>query len=213
MLTLIYALIGGLIYRLRGGWFSNLNRALAARLEAAGNTGRLYKLASWGSRQRTQTMRLIWAIPTAALFGSTLDLSPIVVLELVVSTFAGLALLGHGAHMVHDAKEFIEKSAKKTELLTEWWLPAIFGGIPDSTWPHWRVDLYNQIGMSWIGLVRNTITAAPIFIAGEPIAAAIYAASGLMHGPLYWLGYRINGKGETSEVVVGAASYALIVNL
>ena len=158
-------------------------------------------------------MRLIWSVPTAGLFAWTLGLSWLVTLELVVSTFAGLALLGHGAHMVHDAKEFIEKSTKKTELLTEWWLPAIFGGIPDSTWPHWRVSLYNQIGMSSIGLVRNIITAAPLAFAGEPIAAAIYAASGLMHGPAYWLGYRINGKGETSEVVVGAASWALIVNL
>lgn len=213
MLTLIAALIGGAINRLRGGWFSNINRRIAARLEASGNTGRLYKLTSWLSRQRTQIMRLLWSIPTAGLFAWVLGLSWLVTLELVVSTFAGLALLGHGAHMVHDAKEFIEKSAKKTELLTEWWLPAAFGGIPDSTWPHWRVSLYNQIGMSWIGLVRNIITAAPLFVAGHETAALIYSASGLCHGPLYWLGYRINGKGETSEVVVGAASWALIVNL
>lgn len=196
--TLIAAVVGGILYRLRGGWFSNISRAVGWE---------------WGGKQRTQTMRLIWSVPTAALFALTLGLSWIVALELVVSTFAGLALLGHGAHMIFDAREFIEKSKNKTEILTGFWLPAAFGGIPDSTWPHWRVTAYNLAGMSSIGLVRNIITAAPLAFAGEPIAAAIYAASGLLHGPLYWLGFRVNGKGETSEVIVGAASWALIVNL
>lgn len=197
ILTIAAAAIGGALYRLRGGWFSNLSRRYGWE---------------WGGKQRTQTMRALWSIPTACLFAWTLGLSWIVALELVVSTFAGLALLGHGAHMVFDSKMFVDHSKGKTELLTGFWLPAAFGGIPDSTWRHSRVTAYNLIGMSTIGLARNIITAAPLAFAGEPIAAAIYAASGLVHGPLYWLGYRINGKGETSEVIVGAASWALIVN-
>ena len=198
ILTIASAAIGGALYRLRGGWFSNLSRRYGWE---------------WGGKQRTQTMRAIWSIPTAGLFAWTLGLSWLVALELVVSTFAGLALLGHGAHMVFDAQKFVDHSKGKTELLTGFWLPAVFGGIPDSTWHHSRVTAYNLIGMSTIGLARNIVTAAPLAFAGEPIAAATYAASGLMHGPLYWLGYRINGKGETSEVFVGAASWALIINL
>lgn len=205
--------LGGAVYRLRGGWFSNINRRTAARLEAAGNTGWLYQVTSWLSRQRTQIMRLIWAAPTAAVFSYALDTSLIITLALVVSTFAGLAVLGHGAHMVHDAAEFIEKSKNKTELITQFWLPEAFGGIPDPTWPHWKVSAYNIIGMSWIGLVRNIITAAPLFFSGHVIAGGMYAASGLLHGACYWLGYRINGKGETAEVVVGAVSWAIIINL
>lgn len=211
--TILAAIIGGILNRLRGGAFSNINRAIAARLEAAGNTGRLYKLTSWLSRQRTQIMRLIWSIPTAALFAWTLGLSWLVTLELAVSTFVGLAALGHGAHMVFDSRHFIENSKGKTELLTGFWLPAVFGGIPDSTWSHSRVTAYNLVGMSTTGLARDIITAAPLAFAGEPIAAAIYAASGLMHGPFYWLGWRIRGTQDTGEIVVGAASYALIVNL
>ncbi len=198
ILTIAAAAIGGALYRLRGGWFSNLSRRYGWE---------------WGGKQRTQTMRAIWSIPTACFFAWTLGLSWIVALELVVSTFAGLALLGHGAHMVFDSKMFVDNSKGKTELLTWFWLPTVFGGIPDSTWPHSRVTAYNLAGMSTIGLARNIITAAPLAFAGEPIAAAIYAASGILHGPFYWLGYRINGTGETSEVVVGAASWVLIINL
>ena len=199
-ITIAAAVAGGALYRLRGGWFSNLARRYGWE---------------WGGKQRTQTMRAIWSVPTACLFALTLGLSWPIALALVVSTFAGLAVLGHGAHMVFDSAYYVEQvpTKGKTEILTGFWLPALFGGIPDPTWSHARVAAYNMIGMSSIGLARNIITAAPLAFAGEPIAAAIYAASGLLHGPLYWLGWRINGTSHTSEVLVGAASYALIVNL
>ena len=184
------AIVGGVLYRLRGGWFSILS----------------------GWKQKTQLMRLIWSVPTGLLLhflaGGPLYIAPL----LVVSVFASMALYGHGAHMIFDAKQFIAFSKNKTELLTEWWVPDVFGGIPDNTWPHWKVTAYNLVGMSFIGLVRNATAAAPlVFVPAAASGAIIYALTGLLHGPLYWLGYRINGKGETSEVIVGAVTWATIV--
>lgn len=196
--TVLAALVGAALYRLRGGGFSAMSRAVGWQ---------------WGGQQRTQTMRLLWSLPTSLLWAFALNLSWLVTLELVVSTFAGLALLGHGAHMVFDSKYFVEHSKNKTELLTGFWLPHLFGGIPDSTWNHNRVAAYNIIGMSSIGLARCLITVTPLLVAGETIPAAIYAASGLLHGPLYWAGWRINGSSATSECLVGAVSWALIINL
>lgn len=207
ILTFAAAVIGGILYRLRGGWFGDLMNRLSPRLN-----GWPANATAWLGNQRTQIMRAIWCIPTAALFAWSLELSPTIGLALVASTFAGLALLGHGAHMVFDAREFLAGKGR-TELLTEFWLPAAFGGIPDATWKHSRVTTYNLAGMSSIGLARNIITAAPLAFAGEPVAAAIYAASGLLHGPLYWAGWRFNGSSHASEVFVGAASWAIIVNL
>jgi len=184
----IAAIVGGILYRLRGGWLSILT----------------------GWKQKTQLMRAIWSVPTGLLLyflaGGPWYLAPL----LIVSVFASMALYGHGAHMVFDAKQFIAFSKNKTELLTEWWLPQAFGGIPDTTWHHSRVTAYNLAGMSFIGLVRNTTAILPLSPSHE-IPCLIYALTGLLHGPLYWLGYRINGRGETSEVVVGSFTWASIV--
>ena len=189
------AVLGGILYRLRGGWFSNLSRQYGWE---------------WGSKQRTQTMRLIWALPTGLLIFLLSSPQWWVFLALPIAVFASMALWGHGAHMIFDTKQFIAFSKNKTELLTEWWLPNVFGGIPDLTWPHWKVTAYNMAGMSFIGLVRNTTAILPLSASHET-QALIYALSGLLHGPLYWAGYRINGKGETSEVLVGAFTWASIV--
>jgi hypothetical protein len=193
--SIIAAVVGGILYRLRGGWFSVLARKYGWE---------------WAGKQRTQTMRLIWALPTALLI--TLLLSapswwtfPV----LSIAVFASVALWGHGAHMIFDTQYFIDKSTQKTELLTAFWLPQAFGGIPDATWPHWKATAYNLAGMSFIGLVRNTTAILPIFPFYE-IPCLIYALTGLLHGPLYWLGWRIK-DGETSEVVVGAFTWASIV--
>lgn len=184
----IAAIVGGILYRLRGGWFSILT----------------------GWKQKTQLMRAIWSVPTGFLLyflaGGPWYLAPL----LIVSVFASMALYGHGAHMIFDAKQFIAFSKNKTELLTKWWVPNVFGGIPDTTWPHWKVTAYNLVGMSFIGLVRNGTAILPLSPSHE-LPSLIYALTGLLHGPLYWIGYRINGRGETSEVVVGAATYASIV--
>ena len=171
----IAAIVGGILYRLRGGWFSILT----------------------GWKQKTQLMRAIWSVPTGLLLyflaGGPWYVAPL----LIVSVFASMALYGHGAHMVFDAKQFVAFSKNKTELLTEWWVPNVFGGIPDTTWPHWKVTAYNLVGMSFIGLVRNGTAILPLSPSHE-IPCLIYALTGLLHGPLYWIGYRINGRGETS---------------
>lgn len=193
--TILAAIAGGILYRLRGGWFSNLARRYGWE---------------WGGQQRTQTMRALWSVPTGLLLhflaGGPWYLAPL----LIVSVFASLALYGHGAHMVFDAKQFIAFSKNKTELLTEWWVPNVFGGIPDTTWPHWKVTAYNLAGMSFIGLVRNTTAILPLSAVNE-WGALIFALTGLLHGPLYWAGYRINGTSHTSEILVGAVTWATIV--
>ena len=188
--TILAAIVGGALYRLRGGWFSQLS----------------------GWKQKTQLMRAIWSLPTGlllyALAGGPWYMAPL----LIVSVFASLALYGHGAHMVYDAKYYVENvpTKGKTEMLTEWWLPHVFGGIPDATWPHWKVTAYNLAGMSFIGLIRNTTAIAPLSAINE-WGALIFALTGLLHGPLYWAGYRINGTSHTSEVLVGAVTWASIV--
>ena len=195
--TILAAIVGGILYRLRGGWFSNLSRRYGWE---------------WGGQQRTQTMRALWSVPTGLLLfflaGGPWYLAPL----LIVSVFASLALYGHGAHMVYDAKYYVENvpTKGKTEMLTEWWLPNVFGGIPDTTWPHWKVTAFNLAGMSFIGLVRNTTAVAPLATSHHAESIA-YALTGLLHGPLYWAGYRINGTSHTSEVLVGAVTYASIV--
>ena len=202
--TILAAIIGGLLYRLRGGGFSNAMRALYA------STGS--QVALWLSKQRTQTMRALWALPTGLLLylatGGAWWMLPI----LIVSVFLSLALYGHGAHMVYDTKQFIAFSKNKTELLTEWWLPQVFGGIPDATWPDSKTALYNLAGMSFIGLARNTTAIIPVATSHE-IPALIYALTGLLHGPLYLAGWRINGTSATSEVLVGATTWFTIVLL
>ena len=195
--TILAAIVGGILYRLRGGWFSNLSRRYGWE---------------WGGQQRTQTMRAIWSVPTGLLLyflaGGPWYLAPL----LIVSVFASLALYGHGAHMVYDATHYVTRvpDKGKTEFLTEWWVPNVFGGIPDTTWPHWKVTAYNLTGMSFIGLVRNTTAVLPLFHVSAGAATA-FALSGLLHGPLYWAGYRINGTSHTSEVLVGAVTWATIV--
>lgn len=196
--SIVAAVTGALLYRLRGGLLT----------EFAGAVGWL-----WGTKQRTQLMRLLWCIPTAALFLEALDLDPLVALALVASTFVGLAALGHGAHMIYDRQRFIIWSNPKTELITRYWLPAAFGGIPDASWPTDRVDAYNMAGMSAIGLARNLITVAPLFYFGETTAAIVYAASGLLHGPLYWAGWKLKPTQDSGEYLVGALSWLLIFNL
>lgn len=196
MLTVLAAVIGGILYRLRGGWFSNLSRQFGWE---------------WGGKQRTQTMRLIWALPTGLLFPLLCgDLSWWAYPAMPIAVFASVALWGHGAHMVFDNKQFIAFSNPKTENLTEWWLPQAFGGIPELAWPAWKITAYNLAGMSFIGLVRNLTAIAPLSAVNE-WGALIYVLTGLLHGPLYWLGWKIEPTQDTGEILVGATTWAFIV--
>jgi hypothetical protein len=190
-------LVGGALYRLRGGAFSNLSRRYGWE---------------WGGKQRTQTMRLIWAIPTAAWIMFLWSQSWLVGLELIVTIFASMALLGHGAHMVYSIEDLRkghwEGGGNDLEQLT-FWLPWAFGGKPDATWDESRVLLFHMTGMSFIGLLRNTIAITPIFFV-SPVIAGIYAVTGLLHGPLYFLGYKTPWKSEASEIIVGSVTWATI---
>ena len=184
--ALLAAAIGGALYRLRGGL-----------------------LKQWINS--THACRAVWAVPTGLLLyflaGGPWYIAPL----LIVSVFASMALYGHGAHMIYDADMFIRHVKVKTELLTEWWVPNVFGGIPDTTWPHWKVTAYNLAGMSFIGLARNATAILPLSPSHE-IPALLFALTGLLHGPLYWAGWRFRGDGiQAAEVLTGAVTWASIV--
>lgn len=193
MIIVLFAAIGGLLNRLRGGLFSNLARRIGW---------------TWAGQQRTTTMRLIWAVPTGVylwwLIGAgTWWLLP----ALVVSCFAGYAMLGHGGHMVFSVDEWVKQwktNANLTEITTEFWLPALFGGRPQPGWTIARVTLFHVLGMGFIGLLRSTIFMLPLLLSGTHFyGSLVLALSGSLLGLLYWLGWSIR-DGETSEVIVGA---------
>ena len=185
-------LIGGPLYRLRGGWLKTM-------------TG----------TKSTQLSRAVWAIPTAAWIMFLWGQPWLVGAGLTVSVFLSMALLGHGAHMIYDRKDLLEghwvKKGNDLELLT-FWLPWVFGSKPDNTWETSKVFLYHMIAMSFIGLVRNTIAVIPVFFV-SPLIAAIYSVTGLLHGPLYRLGFYTPWKGYASEVIVGSVTWATIALL
>lgn len=82
--SIIAAVIGGILYRLRGGWFSNLARSIGW---------------TWAGRQRTQTMRLIWSLPSALLIVYLMSLPSWQIAALTVSFFASMALIGNGDYL------------------------------------------------------------------------------------------------------------------
>lgn len=186
ILVVALAIAGALLYRLRGGWLNDLTGFTSTHLS-----------------------RAVWAIPTAlciyAFAGGPWWLIP----ALIVSVFASMALIGHGAHMVFDSRVWLETSKNKTELLT-FWLPWVVG-TPEPTWPHDRATTFNLVGMSTIGVVRNAIAIAPMFVAGgHVLESAFYIITGAMHGPLYWAGWRARGDSATGELFVGFWTWGLI---
>lgn len=195
MLCAAAAIVGAILYRLRGGWFADLT----------------------GLVQPTQVSRVIWAGPTAALIYALAGGPWWLVLALFVSTFASQALIGHGAHMVYSRVELRKAHwighGHDVELLTRFWLPLMFSERPNESWPTWRVFLFHGLGMSVIGLVRNALAALPLFWFA-PLAASIYTATGLLHGPAYWTAWRLpRASSANGELIVGAISWAAIVIL
>jgi hypothetical protein len=77
MLTLAAAIIGALVYRLRGGWLNDL--------------------VGWG--QKTQFSRLAWAIPTACLMTYCAAAPWWMVLVLTITNWVALALFGTGQYL------------------------------------------------------------------------------------------------------------------
>lgn len=163
-LTVVGALAGGLLNRLRGGLFGEL---MAAVYSATG-----WRWARWLSQQRTQIMRAIWAIPTGALMAWQAGAPWWMAGVLAVSNFAGVAMFGNGQYLVDGP---LRRS-------------------PD-----------------WLGLARNSIAAVPV-VAFDPVMFGVYAASGAAHAALYWLGFRVARNSQAGEIIVGAASWAIIIN-
>ena len=157
MLAFAAALVGALLYRIRGGWFSNISRAVGWE---------------WGGKQRTQTMRAIWAVPTAALvtwsIGGPLWLFPV----LIASLFTAQALFGTGQYLRDVRLE-----------------------LPDL-----------------LGFYRNALAMLPAFYWAPELFAA-YAIFGALHAGLYWLGFRLGGDGNYGDVMLGAGSWVIIINL
>lgn len=89
--SIIAAVVGSILNRLRGGLFSNLMRALHS---STGST-----VALWLSQQRTQTMRLIWSLPSALLIVYLMSLPSWQIAALTVSFFASMALIGNGDYL------------------------------------------------------------------------------------------------------------------
>jgi hypothetical protein len=204
------ALLGGLLYRLRGGLF----KTLAQRADW-----------EWGGRQPTQLMRLIWAVPTGLLlfFGTTPDTEMWYrALLCIVMVFASMALLGHGAHMVFDISYWKERWAKGekinvTEIHTGFWLPYLFGGSPDSSWSNTRYIAYSFIGMGVTGILRNAITMAPFWVM-MPWFALWYTLFGTTHASCYLLGEyfpkpKDYNRVEVGEFLVGASTWLFIVDV
>lgn len=197
-MIIVYAIIGGLLNRLRGGLFSNLARRIGW---------------TWATKQRTTTMRLIWAVPTGAfIWWLTVGTTNWWLLPaLVASCFAGYAMLGHGGHMVFGVDEWLKQwrtSANVTEITTAFWLPALFGGTPQPGWSIEKVTAFHLIGMGFIGLLRSTIFMLPLLLSGTHFYGSLaLALSGSLLGLLYWLGWSMR-DGETSELVAGAFYWA-----
>lgn len=190
LLALAAAVVGGVLYRLRGGW--------------------LKTLTGIGS---TQACRALWALPTAALLAWLAGWSWLLFAAVTLSVFLSMALIGHGAHMIYGPAYWPALAGKsQAELLTGFWIKDAFGGAPQRDWPQSLTDAFNMTGMSAIGLVRNALAVAPLF-AFAPVPAALYAATGLAHGPLYWLGWQVTPDIRAAEVFVGALSWAAIVLL
>jgi hypothetical protein len=194
MSTAIFlALIGAILNRLRGGLFTHV----------AQNIG-----WTWATKQRTTTMRLIWAVPTGLLLWHLTGQNDWFWAAFIASSFAGYAMLGHGAHMVYRIDEIHEfwrtkPFALQTELTTRW-LPFAFGENPNALWSERKLWTYHMIGMSFIGLIRSAIMLSPIWWTEATFSGSLaLVLSGLLLGPLYWLGGRIQGS-QAAELLVGA---------
>jgi len=61
----------------------------------------------------------------------------------------------------------------------------------------------------WLGLARNSLAAVPLVLYA-PVMFAAYAASGLLHAAIYWVGHRTGYDSRAGECIVGATSWVVI---
>jgi hypothetical protein len=99
---------------------------------------------------------------------------------------------------------------------TPWWMAAIlavssFAGVAMFGNGQYLQDVPLSVSPDWLGLARNSLASVPV-VAFNPVMFALYASSGMVHAALYWLGFRIAGNSQAGEVIVGAVSWAIIIN-
>jgi hypothetical protein len=180
MFSALAPLILGIVYRLRGGAFTDIT----------------------GIRS-TWLQRGLWALAAGPLIALQFEapawwLWP----DLVAAVLASVALWGHGAHMIFDSALWMSTSKNKTELLTGW-LPLVFGE-PRLSWSDTKITAYNIIGMSTIGIVRQATMITPLITIAPASVLAAFTLSGIAHGPLYYAGWRLGGRSQLAEFLVGA---------
>lgn len=121
LFTLIAAVIGGALNRLRGGLFADLARQVH---DATG-----WGVALWLSQQRTQTMRAIYAIPTGILAWYVLGAGPWWLAGLlIVSTFCGQAFFGNGGYLYDRGIRWPDWLGMSRNLVS--FAPAAFVSLP-----------------------------------------------------------------------------------
>lgn len=200
----LLSLIGGLLYRVRGGWLKD----------------------EWFSGS-TQLVRLAWALPTGGLMVALTDLHGWQLAGFmafsVVMVFLSVALIGHGAHMLMLKSELYRSWPKNPTEVVTFWLPDLFGEVPDITWSQKRLFQYHSLGMSTIGLCRHIIVAMPfIFLENKLTISEIeFILLGLSHGPIYNLGSIIRAKffseawvgSQISEFLIGTFMWLCLLGL
>jgi len=71
-------------------------------------------------------------------------------------------------------------------------------------------DVPLKVQPDWLGLARNSL-ASVLLVLYSPVMFAAYAASGLFHAAMYWLGHRTGYDSRAGEAIVGAVSWSVIV--
>ena len=187
LFVVVAAVIGAVLNRIRGGWLKD-------------------KL--WNS---THAVRAVWAIPTGLYVWwlSGFAGNWLVPVELVASSFASYALLGHGGHMVYSEAWWRQNwkrpvPAEQTELTTRFWLVPLFGGEPGPLWDMQRVYLFHLTGMAFIGTLRSLLIVLPLFFVGFVIGPLVFTALGALLGILYLVGWQFREDIKLAELIVGA---------
>jgi len=179
MLTIIAAaLLGAALYRVRGGGIPT------------------------GS---TQLARLIWAVPTAALLVWAAQAPWYAHIPALLLTFAGIAWIGHAAHMdlghILKGSPFAPKDGEHFEVVTRWILGMGF-------WDDF-------LGLSAIGFCRGLGMGGSVAV-WAPEMLALVAIMAAAHPLAYAAGWKLSPHRwacPIGECLTGAACWAAVAAL
>jgi hypothetical protein len=90
--------------------------------------------------------------------------------------------------------------------LTNWGALALFGT------GQYLGDVPLQRTPDWLGLARNAL-ASVFLVLYAPWMFVAYTLSGACHALFYWLGHRTGYSSQAGELIVGGASWAIIIAL